>query len=67
MQEDNQGTLWYQLTVTEVKKLLETDTTKGLDTKHVLRRQNKYGKNSREYNDYIGEIFDIQKFSNHRL
>lgn len=29
--------------------------------------QHKYGKNSKEYNDYIGEISDVEKFSSHIL
>jgi calcium-translocating P-type ATPase len=48
MQENDQTTPWYQLTVTEVKKILETDSAKGLDQKQILKRQARYGKNTFE-------------------
>jgi len=36
---------WYKLTVTEIKKSLETDSTKGLEQERVLKLQKHYGKN----------------------
>ena len=43
-----QKTSWYQINITDVKKLLETDTSKGLNKEQVLERQGLYGKNSFE-------------------
>ncbi len=43
-----QKTAWHQMTITDVKKILETDTTKGLTKKQISKRQARYGKNSFE-------------------
>ncbi|MCK5592135.1 MAG: hypothetical protein KAI72_09285, partial [Candidatus Pacebacteria bacterium] len=39
---------WHQMTITEIKKLLETDTSTGLTKQLAEKRQARYGKNSFE-------------------
>ena len=36
---------WYQLTITEIKKRFETDSTRGLDENIIPKLQERYGKN----------------------
>jgi Ca2+-transporting ATPase len=56
MHEGNETTPWSQLTITEIKKLLETDTTKGLTTKQSLQRQARYGKNLFEEREKVNIV-----------